>query len=256
MRRLLVLGVLAVLLLGLGARASASAGPLTVTTCNGQRMDVYPARSATAVLYVHGGAWVSGSRADGGDLWPELLPRLRAAGVTAAATDYRLAPHSRWPAPQQDVVCAIAYLRQHTGARQIRLYGTSAGGQIVSMVGLEHAAGVDRVVDMYGPADLRPAGWNHWLRADIKREFGGAGASPVDHVRPGAPPFLVVQGACDVVVPPSQSRELVARLLGAGDRVDYVEIPGAGHGLWTCGGKGRPAAVDHALDQVAAFLSG
>lgn len=257
MRRVLVVGALAALLLGLTVRGGAAAAPLTVVTCAGQRMDVYPARSPVAVLYVHGGAWHSGSRQDTGDLWPQLLPKLRAAGVTVAAADYRLAPGSRWPAPAHDIGCAIDYLRLRTGASQVRLYGTSAGGQIVSMLALERSPGVDRVADMYGPADLRPSGWTPWLRAAIGAEFGAAaaGASPVDHVASGEPRFLVVQGACDAVVPAAQSRELVARLRAAGDPVDYVEVPGAGHGLWTCGGRGRPAAVTGVIDRVAAFLS-
>lgn len=255
MRRLLVVGLVAALLLGLSVHAGAAATPLTVTTCAGQRMDVYPARSATAVLYVHGGAWHSGSRADTGDLWPELLPRLRAAGVIAAAADYRLAPAGRWPDPLHDVSCAVAYLRAHTGARHVRLYGTSAGGQIVSMLGLAHTAGVDRVVDMYGPADLRGPNWRPSLRAAIRQEFAGADGGPADHVVAGAPPFLVVQGACDAVVPPSQSRELVARLRAAGDAADLVEVQGAGHGLWSCGGGPRPPVVTSVLDRVAEFLT-
>ena len=256
MRRVLLVGLLAALLLGLSVHASASAAPLTVSTCSGQHLDVYPAGSATAVLYVHGGAWHSGSREDTGDLWPELLPRLRAAGVTVAAADYRLAPGSRWPAPQADVICAIGYLREHAGATRIRLYGTSAGGQIASMAALSHAPGVDRVVDMYGPADLRPGGWQPWLDAAIRAEFGSLDGSPVDHVGPGDPPFLVVQGACDSVVAPAQSRELVARLRAAGDSVDYVEVPGAGHGLWSCRGGPRPPAVEPVIERVAAFLTG
>jgi acetyl esterase/lipase len=254
-RRVLVVGVLAALLLAASVHAAAAAAPLTVSTCAGQRMDVYPAHSETAVLYVHGGAWVSGSRQDTGDLFPELLPRLRQAGVTVAAADYRLAPRSRWPDPLNDVTCAINYLRSHLGAQRIRLYGTSAGGQIVSVLGLERTPAVDRVVDMYGPADLRAPGWSPWLAADVRREFGDADPSPVDLVTPGAPPFLVVQGACDQVVPASQSRELVAALRRGGDRVDYVEVPGAGHGLWACHGSGRPAAVRDVVAEIAAFLT-
>jgi acetyl esterase/lipase len=254
MRRVLVIGLLAALLLGLSVHAGAADSPLTVSACNGQRMDVYPARSATAVLYVHGGAWHSGTRGDSGDLWPQLLPRLRAAGVTAAATDYRLAPGSSWPAPETDVECAIAYLRVHAGARHIRLYGTSAGGQIAAMVGLDRVAGVDRVADLYGPADLRPEGWSPWLRAAIKAEFGARDGSPVDAVHAGAPPFLVVQGACDTVVPPAQSRELVTTLRAAGDATEYIEVAGAGHGLWACGGGPRPPAVGAVAERVAAFL--
>ena len=93
------------------------------------------------------------------------------------------------------------------------------------------------------------------MRAAIRAEFGPAAASPVDAVRPGAPRFLVVQGSCDRVVPAAQSRDFAARLRAAGDAVEYVELAGAGHGLWSCGGGRRPDSVAAVVDRLAAFLS-
>ena len=273
MPRVVAAAVLAIGLAGAGyltaARVSAAPSPATVTYCapGGEplAMDLYePAHpSGRAVLYVHGGAWVSGSRKDTGDLFPQLLPRLLEQGDVVAAIDYRLADTAPWPAPLDDTRCALDYLRTHSRTihldpDHVALYGTSAGGQIVAMAGLEHLRGVSRVADLYGPADLAARGWSPWLRGDIRKEFGGGlnAASPADQVTPGAPPFLVVQGDCDDIVAPGQSRELVARLRTAGDRVALMQVHNAGHGLWECGGGPQDPSRDQVAADVAAFLNG
>ena len=94
MRRVLVLGLLAALLLGLGVRASAAAGPITLTTCNGQRMDVYPARSVTAVIVGEGlgesVALVTDDRFSGatrGLMVGHVAPEAAAGGPLAALQD-------------------------------------------------------------------------------------------------------------------------------------------------------------------------
>jgi dipeptidyl aminopeptidase/acylaminoacyl peptidase len=62
-------------------------------------------------------------------------------------------------------------------------------------------------------------------------------ASPVAYVAPGAPPFLIVQGDRDAVVPPDQSRELASRLHGAGDPATLVVVHNAAHGLLQAGSQ-------------------
>lgn len=272
-RSRLLLPILLAALLAAGtyltvARATNAPAPETVTYCSpGGRplaMDIWrPERSSgRTVIYVHGGAWSSGSRRDTGDLFPQLRPRLLSAGDLVVAIDYRLAPTAPWPAPLEDTRCALSYLAAHAAQlgidpARIGLYGTSAGGQIVAVAGLDRSPGVDRVVDMYGPADLTAAGWSSWLRADIRTEFGAQApaASPVAHAAAGAPPFLIVQGDCDAIVPVGQSRELVSRLRTAGAAVQYVEVHDAGHAFGSCGGgPSRPSAAQ-VLDRVAGFLN-
>lgn len=250
------------------ARVSAQPEAVTVTYCRGLAMDLYPPATsggppAPVVLYVHGGAWRSGSRRDTGDHWPELLPRLREAGVFGAAIDYRLSAEAPWPAPLEDLRCALGYLRAnggrlHIDPERMRLYGTSAGGQVVAMAALEHLPGIERVADLYGPADLTAAGWRPWLRADIRAEFGRglAAASPALQAAGPAPPFLVVQGDCDGIVPVQQSRELAARLRAAGVRVTYLEVHDAGHALGNCGGAPTKPSVAQVDAAVGAFLTG
>ena len=57
-------------------------------------------------------------------------------------------------------------------------------------------------------------------------------ASPIARVRPDAPPFLIVHGSNDTVIPVAQAREFVNRLREASrSTVGYLEVPGAQHGF-------------------------
>jgi acetyl esterase/lipase len=108
-------------------------------------------RPAPAVLYVHGGGFVLGDRKLGGlggglaNAAGALLPQLRAAlnqrGFVVASIDYRLPPGSPWPAQLQDASCAVRFLRAHADALgidpgRIGAWGSSAGGTLVSLLGL------------------------------------------------------------------------------------------------------------------------
>jgi dipeptidyl aminopeptidase/acylaminoacyl peptidase len=58
-----------------------------------------------------------------------------------------------------------------------------------------------------------------------------ADASPVTHVTPGSPPFLLLHGTADWLVPYGQSQQLAAAMTAAGAPVELVPIEGAGH-IW------------------------
>src|SRR4051794_34246512 len=82
-----------------------------------QKLDVYmpdrPAeRPRPAVIQVHGGAWVIGSRHEQG---VPLLTHLAANGWVGFNVDYRLSPRATWPAQMVDVKRAIAFVREHAG---------------------------------------------------------------------------------------------------------------------------------------------
>ena len=125
---------------------------------------------------------------------------------------------------------------------------------------------MEAVVDEYGPTDLTSPDWStsKVLRVLSKETFGVAvgqpspilvAASPVTYVGPGAPPFLVVQGTKDGIVPPSQSSELVGLLKKAGDMATLVTVQNAGHGLVPVGtGPVTPDIPTVAAD-VARFLT-
>jgi acetyl esterase len=164
------------------------------------------------------------------------------------------------------------------------VWGESAGAQLASLVGLvqgdpalegregvtAESSEVDVVVDFYGVADLSTLGslvdkMPPHIRTAIvaagrqvrdSREVllagsplldAGIAASPVTHVRVDAPPFLIIHGDADFLVPIDQSERLYDALQGAGATVEFVRVPGAGHVFG--GTDPRPQ-----MDRAVAFL--
>jgi acetyl esterase/lipase len=112
---------------------------------------------------------------------------------------------------------------------------------------------VEAVVDEFGPADLSATNWPPDSSNMIRRVFGAApgsaspvlvAASPLLHVAPGDPPFLIVQGTDDQVVPPGQSQRFASRLRSAGVGVQLVLVNRGRHGLETPGEEPSQPAID------------
>jgi acetyl esterase/lipase len=224
---------------------------------------------APTVLQVHGGRWQTGSRMTS-LTESETATDLVRAGFLVASIDYRLAPANPWPDQIVDVECAVRFLRAHAAGLgidpdRIAAWGTSAGGQLVSLLATAPHDGpwdngafasvsdqVEAVVDEFGPANLMATDWPRASSAFIRTVFGtlpGAGsdvlraASPLTDVAPDDPPFLILQGTDDQVVPPSQSVDLATRLRSAGVPVDLVLVHGGQHGLMTPGETPSPSGI-------------
>ena len=207
------------------------------------------------VVYVHGGAWIQGDKEEGAGTVD--IPPLLEAGFAVVAVNYRLAPEYKFPAMIEDVKCAIRFLRANAdryglATERMGAYGGSAGGHLVSLLGLtdssagwdsgeyaEYSSHVQAVVDMFGPTNLTgpfPA------EAPVKCEdvFGTCNvndpvlrdASPVTWISADDPPFLILHGDKDEVVPLSQSETLHERLRDAGVDVTLVVVKNGEHGLW------------------------
>ena len=254
-------------------------------------MDIYTPsatanRPAPVALYVHGGGLIFGDRkttgvgatlADQeGALFTPLRQRLNALGFVVASIDYRLPPAAPWPAQIDDVKCAVRFLRANAAGlgidpTRIGAWGSSAGGLLVSILGLTGNApgygdgqyanqsdAVGAVVDMFGPADLSNlAGSETVMRVMVSIGIGNApqarrSASPVSHVRPGAPHFLILQGTEDTDVPLRQSELLAGRLRTADVPVTLDVVQCAGHSLVTPGQSVSPGQL---TSTVTAFLT-
>jgi acetyl esterase/lipase len=220
------------------------------------------------VVWIHGGGWLFGDRRYLPEtLRPnQLFTQAVAAGLALATIDYRLALEAPFPAPLHDAKAAIRYLRAHAGplgidASKVGVWGESAGGHLAALVGLtggmselegtvgvlDESSAVDAVVDWYGPHDLelQPlVGPAPEVAATRPPEMGTApeihlagsrdpvalrAASPISYVTESAPPFLLVHGTVDTVVPYEQSVVLADALAAVGVRAELVPIEGADH---------------------------
>ena len=250
------------------------------------RLDVYrpadddPAEGLRpAAIQVHGGGWISGSRYEQGI---PLLNHLAARGWIGFNIDYRLSPQATWPEPIVDVKAAIAWVRENAeelgiDPAAIAITGGSAGGHLTALAGLtandpdfqpgfeEADTSVIAAVPFYGVYDLTNAGGHYypelgsWVfeqllfkrRLDEARETYEA-ASPRFRIHPDAPPFMVVHGERDTLVPVGDAREFVAELERTSrSEVRYVELAGAEHAfdLWPSVRTARVA------DGIARFLA-
>ncbi len=220
-----------------------------------------------AVLYVHGGGWTRGDKSDGAGA--AAIPALRDAGFLVASINYRLAPEFRFPAQIEDVKCAVRYLRANADSYslnpdRIGAWGGSAGGHLVSLLGVTDASAglegsggypdessrVQAVVDMFGPADLSQEFEGGAIGSTLGgRVFGATdrgseilrAASPVTYISADDPPFLILHGDSDALVPVSQSQELYDRLTSAGIPARLVIVANAGHGFVPDGGDISPS---------------
>lgn len=215
-------------------------------------------------VYVHGGGWQNGDKSAGAGAMAigELVKR----GYLVASVNYRLAPAYKFPAQIEDVKCAIRFLRAHTNEynldpKRIGVWGGSAGGHLVALLGtsdakagLEGKGGwsdqlsrVQAVVDMFGPADLTVEfpGGNPRIAQTV---FGASSskdevmkrASPVTYITKDDPPFLILHGESDSLVPLSQSKKLHEQLKAVGVPSKLVVVKNAGHSFKPVGGTPQP----------------
>ena len=212
------------------------------------------------VVWVHGGAFRMGSRDSG---IARLAP-LAARGYLGVSVEYRLSGEARFPAQIADCKCAIRYLRAHAAEwsldpDRIGAWGESAGGHLVTMLGTsggvaelegdggwaEFSSRVQAVCDWFGPTDFLQmdragSAQNHDAPDSPESELVGgpiqqnpdlvARANPITYVRPDCPPFLIVHGDRDPLVPFNQSELLEAALRRVGADFRFVRMSGAGHG--------------------------
>ena len=249
-------------------------------------LDVYmPAAEADrprpSLVQIHGGGWIGGSRTEQGI---PLLNHMAAHGWVCFNADYRLSPRATFPDHVIDVKRAIAWVREHAaeyGADPdfVCITGGSAGGHLVALAaltaddpslqpGFEDAdTSVAAAVPFYGLYDLTNSlgaqypelqDWvfeRHVLKAryrDDPRPF--VEASPIHRVRPDAPPFLVIHGDRDSLVPVEEARAFVRELSAVSDNPGlYAELAGAEH-AFDIGPSVRTARVVEAIERFLATV--
>ncbi|MFZ5497175.1 MAG: alpha/beta fold hydrolase [Verrucomicrobiota bacterium] len=204
-------------------------------------------------ILVHGGGWSGGDKAatEGGAGIGGWFGPLTAAKYTWFSINYRLAPKHRWPACLDDVLTAIRWVKANAAQfkgdpARIALFGHSAGGHLVCLAAtvVDDSARVQAVVG-FAPVTNHEqelpvrGGLSQSLQnllnrpKEITPESLGLirAISPLNHVRPGLPPFLLIHGDADKTVPLQQSLDFQERLRANGVTCDLHILPGAGHRL-------------------------
>jgi acetyl esterase/lipase len=225
------------------------------------KLDIYRHRSqpknCPTLLQIHGGGWIIGSKNEQG---LPLMLQMASRSWVCVSVDYRLSPHATFPDHLIDVKRAIEWIRAHGaeyGANPdfLVVTGGSAGGHLAALTaltandpdyqpGFETAdTSVNACVPFYGVYDFtdrnsiyRNRGLMRLLELRVMKASRTEAleayhkASPFSRVRADAPPFFIVHGDLDTLVPVDEARRFAAELRQLSTNpVVYAEISGAQH---------------------------
>ena len=218
------------------------------------------------IIYIQGSAWMKQDRYKA----LALLSRYVRKGYAVASVEYRESACAQWPCQLIDVKSAIRYMKANADIYGIdknrtAVVGNSSGGHLSLMTALtmgmeefdddvcpEEDSNVICCVDFYGPSNLTNI--NAAPRAafyatvpprnsaeelllggiDVLKEPEPAmKASPINYVtaEKELPPFLIMHGDEDGLVPFDQSVQMYETLKAAGKDVEFYKVLGAGHGM-------------------------
>jgi len=230
--------------------------------------------SVPLIIFSHGGISTKTSNVS-------LFTELASHGYAVASIQYRLSRETLFPAQIQDCKEAVRWLRAHAneygldGAR-IGAWGSSAGGHLVAMLGTsggvaglegntaypQISARVQAVCDWFGPTDFlqmndHPGSMDHNAADSPESQLVGgpiqehpdrvAAANPITYISGDEPPFLIMHGDSDMLVPHHQSVLLYRALKKAGVEVTLRTLPGVGH-------DGPEFRAPEIIDEVIAFF--
>lgn len=250
-------------------------------------MDIYRPENPNGygVIHISGSGWTAPLSLDARPLKEsvhveiEALP-LVAAGYTVFTINHRATPRFKYPAALEDAQRAVRFIR-HNADRygiqpdRIGAMGGSSGGHLVSLLGVLDGAGdtndespinrtsarVQCVVTRAAPVDFRRWSVPWFLDVRLPSDDGPSqerriieGASPITHVSADSPPFLLIHGEADQVVPVEQSLLFAEALTAAGVPVEVVRVPGAGHGPQMPGATGLVDIGQRAVEWMARYL--
>lgn len=237
---------------------------------------------APVLLQVPGGAWMIGMRRP--QAYP-MLSHMAEEGWVCVSIAYRISPRHTWPAHIVDVKRALAWVKENIAEYGgdpdfVAITGGSAGGHLTALAaltpnepqwqpGFESAdTSVVAAVPIYGRYDWfsrkgsgRPEFISILQRFIVKMRLADnrqvyLDASPITKVRPDAPPFFILHGEDDSIIPVGEGREFAKALEEKSDEVVvYAEIPHAQHAFDFFGsphGHFTATAVGHFLDWVKA----
>lgn len=225
-----------------------------------QKLDLYlpsvpDEKPRPVFIRIHGGAWRHGDK-----LAQRSVANYVKKGYVGVAINYRFSQQAIFPAQIEDCKAAVRWLRAHASEYgidpdRIVVMGGSAGGHLAALLGttgdttvfdvgenLDQSSAVCAVIDSYGPTDLLAAAKTPGFEnkgSMVTQLLGGPisektdlakRANPITYVSAGDPPFLILHGDADPIVPLNQSELLHAALEKAGVPSEFHVVKGGAHG--------------------------
>ena len=243
-----------------------------------RRRDLPRDGKAPVLVQIPGGAWVIGMRRP--QAYP-LMSHLAARGWVCVSIGYRVSPRHTWPDHIVDVKRALAWVKENIARYGgdpdfVAITGGSAGGHLSALAaltpndpkfqpGFEDAdTSVAAAVPVYGRYDwfsTEGEGRSEFVglleKFVVKRKFAThrnvyLDASPIRRLRADAPPFFILHGHDDSLIPVGEAREFAEELRAVSKSpVAYAELPNAQHAFDIFGSpRGHQSA-----EAVARFLS-
>jgi acetyl esterase/lipase len=221
-----------------------------------RRRDLPRDGKAPVLLQVPGGAWMIGMRRP--QAYP-LMSHLAARGWVCVSIGYRVSPRHTWPDHIVDVKRALAWVKENIAdyggdPNFVAITGGSAGGHLTALAALtpndpkyqpgfeEADTSVAAAVPVYGRYDwfsTTGEGRREFVglleKLVVKEDFGAhrdiyLDASPIRRLRADAPPFFVLHGHDDSLIPVGEAEEFVDELRAVSKSpVAYAELPNAQH---------------------------
>lgn len=233
-----------------------------------QKLDVYvprqPLEGAPVVVFFYGGSWNSGDRGDYAFVGEALASR----GIVAVLADYRLYPQVRYPLFLEDSARAVAWTRAHIRAfsgnpQRLFLMGHSSGAYNAAMLALDPALlgavgmsskDLSGWIGLAGPYDFLPIK-NAAVRPVFFWPDSPPQSQPINHVRQGEPPALLIAATKDNLVNPTRNTAGLARKLReAGVPVQDLYYSRPSH-VTLVASLSRPLRrLAPVLEQVVAFV--
>ncbi len=213
-----------------------------------ERADLYLPKKTNArvpaVVVIHGGGYNAGDKAD--VRVKEIASFLAGIGYAALSINYRLekppiTPGSPWPRNLMDCKVAVRWLRANADnlgldTGNIAALGMSAGATLAAMLAV--TSGVKELEPSSPFADITTT-----IKATIlfyppmgdknssKYSSGYGRKPPLTYLRPGLPPFLLLQGEIDKLVPMQDTEQVAADLTRAGVEAHLIIVKQEGHGF-------------------------
>ena len=231
-------------------------------------LDVYAPRASgkarPVVVFIYGGTWISGAKAD--YAWVGIA--LARQGYVAIVADYRIYPNGAWPGFIEDNAAAVRWASDHAtefggDPAKLVLLGHSAGAFNAASLAIDHrwlaAKGMDpqrdlkAMIGLAGPYEFVPD------TPELRTMFGPknqwSDIYPITHADGQSPPILLITGGKDRAVGTVESERLAERLRETGAPVKRLHYPALDHNETVFALAPPKGAISQVMTDITQFIS-